>query len=117
MTGETDEKKYWLQVTIELDPILEEAVIDYLVGVLGAGVEQAAEHEGDTLLLNGFLDECNPDEGRRQELCTGVEARCRELADLLGFPVRVSPGSGSWIRTGRVTGRSISSPLPLFPIW
>lgn len=84
----------WLKATILLEPILEEAVSDYLVGVLGAGVEQAAESVGSLLCLNVFMEEKNLDEGQRQELQDKVDKQLLEFAAIY----QVSPPQISWER-------------------
>ncbi len=83
---------FWLKVTVELDPVLEEAVVDYLVGVLGAGVEQAAVNSGPNLCLTAFLEEKNPDKKVRQELQEKLEAQLGELAAIF----QVSAPQISW---------------------
>lgn len=72
----------WLKAVIELDPILEEAVSDYLVGVLGAGVEQSVDTAGSDLCLNVFMEEKNLDELQRQELQDKVKRQLDELAEI-----------------------------------
>ncbi len=83
MEKETEALKqpsYWLKAGVVLDPAMQEAVEDYLVGVLGAGVEQAVDTPDGTLCLNVFFNDISPDESRQQELKTGLESHLQELA-------------------------------------
>ncbi|MBU1137829.1 MAG: 50S ribosomal protein L11 methyltransferase [Proteobacteria bacterium] len=89
---ESESSPYWLKAVIELDPVLEEAVSEYLVGVLGAGVEQAADTVGPSLCLNVFMEEKNLDAGQRQELQDNVKRQLDELAAIF----EVSPPHISW---------------------
>lgn len=84
----------WLKATILLEPILEEAVSDYLVGVLGAGVEQAVDTVGSLLCLNVFMEEKNLNEGQRQELQDKVDKQLLEFAAIFQVP----PPQISWER-------------------
>ena len=78
----TQEKKtsFWLKAHIETDPILEEAIVDYLVGVIGASVEQSVDTEGPALHLNAFMEEENPDTKSQKILQENIESHLKELA-------------------------------------
>jgi ribosomal protein L11 methyltransferase len=73
---------YWLKAHIEIDPILEDALIDYLVGVMGASVEQSVDAKGPTLYLNVFLKEKDPSAEKQQQLTEKLEAHLKELASI-----------------------------------
>lgn len=75
---------FWLKVRIEIDPILEESVIDYLVGVMGASVEQAVGGEGALQTLNAYLKEKNADPRTRQRLDLQLVSHLKELAEIFG---------------------------------
>lgn len=90
--AKSEKGPYWLKAVIELDPILEEAVSDYLVGVLGAGVEQAVGRGGKDLCLNVYLDKKNMEAGQRQELREKVDRQLRELAGIF----QVAPPRITW---------------------
>lgn len=71
---------FWLKAHIEIDPILEEAAIDYLVGVMGASVEQSVDMDGPALCLNVYLEEKNPDTQAQQMLQEKLGKHLVELA-------------------------------------
>lgn len=78
---------FWLTARIELNPIMEEAVCDYLVGVMGASVEQAVDTQGSDLLLNAFFKEKNPDTSAQQEQKNSLHTYLEELADIFKVAV------------------------------
>ncbi|HIP40042.1 MAG TPA: 50S ribosomal protein L11 methyltransferase [Desulfocapsa sulfexigens] len=80
----TDNKSapYWLKARITMVPVLEDAIIDYLVGVMGAGVEQAVESDKPGLCLNVFLEDQSPDKQTRKDLQDKLEAYLNELAKI-----------------------------------
>jgi ribosomal protein L11 methyltransferase len=71
---------FWLSAHIELDPILEDAAIDYLVGVMGASVEHSVDTDGPALCLNVYLEEKNPGPQAQQELQDKLVIHLGELA-------------------------------------
>ncbi|MCF8055067.1 MAG: 50S ribosomal protein L11 methyltransferase [Desulfocapsa sp.] len=77
-----DKTPYWLKAHIEMHPILEEAAVDFLVGVMGAGVEQSVDTPGAEICLNVYLKEKSPDEQSRHELQHKLEAQFHELASI-----------------------------------
>lgn len=70
----------WLTATITLKPILEEAVADFLVGVMGGAVEQTVNDNNQDLTLNVFFEEKNQDKESRTGLQAKVEDQLAELA-------------------------------------
>ncbi len=82
-------EKFWLTARIEIDPIMEEAVSDYLVGVIGASVEQAADGTEPTLILNAFFEEENPDIQAQQELKNALHKHLKDLATLFDVATAV----------------------------
>jgi hypothetical protein len=83
---------YWLKARIEMSPILEEAAVDFLVGVMGAGVEQSVESPGTEICLNVYLEEKSPDEQSRHKLQHKIETQLHELATIF----QVSAPHISW---------------------
>ncbi len=77
---ELKQRSYWLKAAVELDPVMQEAVEDYLVGVLGAGIEQSVDTPDGILCLNVFLNDISPDESRQQELKDELAAHLQEVA-------------------------------------
>lgn len=73
---------FWINAHIETDPILEEAIVDYLVGVMGASVEQSVAVNDPVLHLNAYLEEKNPDREAQQILRDQLETHLMELASI-----------------------------------
>lgn len=95
MTQEAEKLKqqsYWLKASIELEPSMVEAAVDYLVGVLGAGIDQAVDESDPMECLHVFLDEKSPDEDRQKNMKNEVEAYLQELAVIF----KVSAPHFSW---------------------
>ena len=77
----------WLKVTVNSDPVLVDALSDFLVGVTGAGVEIVVD---DSLLytkINAFLEKRNPDESEMVQILEQISGYARELADIFQVPV------------------------------
>ena len=77
-----DSTPYWLKAQIKIDPTLEEAVVDFLVGVMGAGVEQAVDTGDPDLCLNVYLEDQSPDEQSQQQLQNKLETYLIEMAEI-----------------------------------
>ncbi|MEA3468471.1 MAG: 50S ribosomal protein L11 methyltransferase [Thermodesulfobacteriota bacterium] len=77
-----DSTPYWLKSQLKIDPTLEEAVVDFLVGVMGAGVEQAVDTDDPDLCLNVYLEDQSPDEQSQQQLQNKLETYLIELAKI-----------------------------------
>ena len=73
---------YWLKATITINPVLENAVVDYLVGVIGASVEQTVENDQPGLCLNVFLEDQTPDKQTRSDIQSKIKTHLTELADI-----------------------------------
>lgn len=78
----TESGPHWLKARILINPVLVEAVIDYLVGVMKAGVEQSVECDESGLGLNVFMEEQSPDSQLRKDLQQKLETYLSELADI-----------------------------------
>ncbi len=79
------EKSYtpcWLTAHITLNPILEEAVTDFLLGVMAGAVEQTVDDTNRELVLNVYFEEKDQDEQSRAGLQEKVVSQLRELADI-----------------------------------
>ena len=50
----------WLKITIITNPILVDSISDYLVGIIGAGVEIGVDDHISLTTLNGFVENVNP---------------------------------------------------------
>lgn len=79
--GNHRNKSFWLKACIETDPILEDALIDYLVGVMGASVEQSVDTgDSSNLCLNAYLKEKDPDAETQKTLQSKLASHLKELA-------------------------------------
>ncbi len=72
----------WLTAHITLDPVLEEAVVDFLLGVMHGAVEQAVNIEDSDIHLNVYFEEKNPNKESRLQLQDELQAQLRELAQI-----------------------------------
>ncbi len=79
---EKSDTPYWLTAHITLNPILEEAVTDFLLGVMAGAVEQTVDDTSRELVLNVYFEEKDQDEQSRASLQKKVESQLRELADI-----------------------------------
>ncbi len=79
---EKSNTQYWLTARITLNPILEEAVVDFLVGVMAGAVEQTVDDNNQDFTLNVYFEEKNQDKQERASLQTKVEHQLAELADI-----------------------------------
>lgn len=75
-------RNYWLKGHIEIDPVLEDSLVDFLVGVVGASVEQSVDTDGPHLSLNVYFKEKNPDRAQQQHLQDICEAQLTVLTTL-----------------------------------
>ena len=78
---------HWLKITLTSDPLLVEALSDFLEGITGAGVEIVVD---DSLLLtqiNAFLEKRNPDESETGQILEQLTGYAREVAEIFGAPV------------------------------
>lgn len=72
----------WLAASITLNPVLEEAAVDFLVGVMGGAVEQTVDETNADLCLHVYFEEKNQAEEVRSTLRNKVERQLLELADI-----------------------------------
>ena len=87
MSNSKNVPSHWLKVTLVSDPVLVEALSDFLEGITGAGVEIVVD---DSLLLtkiNAFLEKRNPDESETGRILEQLTGYAREVAEIFGVPV------------------------------
>lgn len=77
----------WLTATIILNPILEEAVVDFLVGVMAGAVEQTVDDNSQDLTLNVYFEEKDQDTQSRVSLQAKVVHQLAELATIFQVDV------------------------------
>ena len=77
----------WLKVTIHSDPVLVDALSDFLVGVTGAGVEIVVDDSLSSTKINAFLEKRNPDESEIRQTLEQISGYARELAEIFQVSV------------------------------
>jgi len=75
-------KKKWLKITIKADPVLVEAISDFLMGIIGAGVETGAVDEDSYGTINGYVEQADPDQAVIDSILDKVSVYLGELAPL-----------------------------------
>jgi ribosomal protein L11 methyltransferase len=115
--------KFWLTAHIEIDPVLEEAVCDYLVGVMGASVEQTVDSKSPDLILNAFLKEETPNALAQQKQKDTLHGHLNELAEIFKVPAPIISWSHiedqDWSSNWKVHFKpfSITQGLVIAPTW
>ncbi len=84
--------KKWLKLSIVTNPIMVEAIADFLIGVIGAGVEIGVDEHIESKVVNGFVEKENPG---RQEIFDTVEQVKGYLKELSGI-FKTSDPELSW---------------------
>jgi len=84
----------WLTAHIKINPVLEEAVVDFLVGVMAVAVEQTVDHEGSDIPLTVYFEEKDMDEQSRLKLQNKLEMQLNSLAEIF----QVNEPEVSWKR-------------------
>ncbi len=72
----------WLKITIKTDPLLVEAISDYLVGVIDAGVETGARDELLYGTVNGYIQKANLQADEVDAVLDQVSAYLDGLAEI-----------------------------------
>jgi len=72
----------WLSASITLLPVLEGAVVDFLIGVMGGAVEQTVDDDGLKLTLNVYFEERGLSRDERAQLQEKLENQLAELAEI-----------------------------------
>ncbi len=78
---------YWLKVSLASDPLLVEALSDFLEGVTGAGVEIVVDDSLSLTQINAFLEKRNPDKSETGQILEQLTGYAREVAEIFGAPV------------------------------
>lgn len=76
----------WLKIAIACDPVLIEAIEDYLIGVIEAGVETGAPDEPGYGIVTGYVQQANPTGEEVAAIVTRVEMYLGELAKVFAVP-------------------------------
>lgn len=79
--------RQWLKVSITTDPILTDAIEDFMVGITGAGVELAVDHPGNSALINAWFDKNQEDQPDTDLILTQLTSYLQELAEIFEVAV------------------------------
>jgi ribosomal protein L11 methyltransferase len=82
MTLEHNPSRQWLKIAITTDPILVDAIEDFMVGITGAGVEFNVDQAEDKVLINTYFDKGQIDQTEIDLTLTRVTAYLQELAEI-----------------------------------
>lgn len=82
MTLQQDPTRQWLKVSITTDPILIDAIEDFMVGISGAGVEFNVDQPGNTALINAYFDKSQKDQPDADLILTQLKSYLQELAEI-----------------------------------
>lgn len=74
--------KRWLKMTIVVDPVLVEAVADFVIGVIDAGVEVGVDEDIILKTLNVYVEKENPEDKELERIIAQVEGHLHHLAEI-----------------------------------
>lgn len=83
------QKRQWLKVAITTDPIMINAIEDFLVGISGSGVEFAVDQPADQTIINVWFDKNQKDQTETDLILQQLTAYLQELADIFEVAVPV----------------------------
>ncbi len=81
------DKKEWLKITIKADPVLVEPISDFLIGIIGAGVETGAKDEDLYGTVIGYVEQADPDQETITNILSTISTYLSELAPLFDVTV------------------------------
>jgi len=87
MILQQDPTRQWLKVSITTDPILIDAIEDFMVGISGAGVEFTVDQPGNTALINAWFDKSQKDQPEADLILTQLTSYLQELAEIFEVAV------------------------------
>ena len=76
---------YWLKISAIVDPVLVEALSDFMMGITGAGVEVVVDLPHTQ--INAFLEKRNPEEAETEAIVAQLVDYARELSEIFHVPV------------------------------
>ncbi len=83
------QKRQWLKVAITTDPLMINAIEDFLVGISGAGVEFAVDQPADQTIINVWFDKNQKEQTETDLILQQLTAYLQELADIFEVAVPV----------------------------
>ncbi len=75
-------KKKWLKIIIKTEPVLVEPISDFLIGIIGAGVETGAIGEDLYGTVIGYVEQADPNQATIDDILNKVSSYLAELAAL-----------------------------------
>ncbi|MBW2682516.1 MAG: 50S ribosomal protein L11 methyltransferase, partial [Deltaproteobacteria bacterium] len=75
-------KKEWLKIQIKTEPVLIEPISDFLIGIIGAGVETGAKDEDSYGTVTGYVEQSDLDQDTIDIILDQVSSYLKELASL-----------------------------------
>ncbi len=75
-------KKKWLKITIKADPVLVDSISDFLMGIIGAGVETGALDEDSYGTVNGYVEQADQNQAEIDNILGKISSYLVELAAL-----------------------------------
>jgi len=87
MILQQDPTRQWLKVSITTNPILIDAIEDFMVGISGAGVEFTVDQPGNTALINAWFDKSQKDQPEADLILTQLTSYLQELAEIFEVAV------------------------------
>lgn len=73
-------KKEWLKIQIKAEPVLIEPISDFLIGIIGAGVETGARGEDSYGIVTGYVEQSDLDQEAIDILLDKLSSYLQELA-------------------------------------
>ena len=109
----TTSRKKWLKIRIEAEPALIEPISDFLIGIIGAGVETGAKDEESYGTVTGYVEQSDLNQKEIDTLLDKVSSYMKELASLFNV---VEPVPTSTMIIEEDWGKSWKEHFKPFPI-
>jgi len=87
MTLQHNPPRRWLKISITTNPILVDAVEDYMAGISGAGVEISVDQPGNQALINSWFDKTQTDQTAIDLILHQLTGYLQELAEIFEVAV------------------------------
>lgn len=87
MTFEHNQNRRWLKISITTNPVLVDAIEDFMVGISGAGVELSVDQPGEKALINCWFDKAQTEQAEIDLILTQLTGYLRELAEIFEVAV------------------------------
>lgn len=75
-------EKRWLKITLKSEPVLVDPIADFLIGVIGAGVETGAVDEKTFGVINCYVEDPDLDKNMIENIVHRISSYVQELADI-----------------------------------